>query len=131
MGAARLMRRHGEELTTWAVLTGGTRVRMYFVGSDGAAHRLVLPFDVLSPLMTSPRILQTALDARISRWFSALVHQLGTWRIEQSEGGAASSLGSEHRTASTLPSHLTHRNAGSLGAALIAAPISNIDERPN
>ena len=47
MGAASADVRtiEGEELTTWTVLTGGTHVRMDFIGSDGAAHRLVLPFD--------------------------------------------------------------------------------------
>ena len=74
----------GEELTTWAVLTGGTHVRMDFIGIDGAAHRLVLPFDVLSGLlMTLPRMLQTALDARFPDGSLRFVHQLGTWRIEQ------------------------------------------------
>jgi hypothetical protein len=39
---------------------------MDLVGADGNAHALVLPFDLLaSLLMTLPRILQTALDARL------------------------------------------------------------------
>jgi|SRR5580698_9716991 hypothetical protein len=113
----------GEELTTWTVLTGGTHVRMDFIGSDGAAHRLVLPFDVLSGLlMTLPRILQTALDARFPDGSLRFVHQLGTWRIEQSEGGTRLILRLGTPDGFDVTFALTHRNASSLGAALIATP---------
>ncbi len=126
MGAASAHVRtiKGEELTTWTVLTGGTHVRMDFIGSDGAAHRLVLPFDVLSGLlMTLPRILQTALDARFPDCSLRFVHQLGTWRIEQSEGGTRLILRLGTPDGFDVAFALTHRNASSLGATLIAAPV--------
>lgn len=112
----------GEELTTWAVLTGGTHVRMDFIGAGGDAHSLVLPFDVLSSLlMTLPRMLQTALNARFPDGSLRFVHQLGTWRIEQ-----AANAGLILRLATPdgfeVAFALTHPEADQLGAALSAAP---------
>ena len=108
----------GEELTTWTVLTDSTHVRMDFPsGSDGAAREHMLPFDVLSGLlMTLPRILQTALDARFPDCSLRFVHQLGTWRIEQSEGGARS--------------HPSARNTGRLRRCLRSDPHQRQFTRP-
>lgn len=107
MGAASAHVRtiKGEELTTWAVLTGGTHVRMYFIGSDGAAHRLVLPFDVLSGLlMTLPRILQIALMHAFPMALCASYTNSARGGSSKARAARVSSFGSEHRTASTLPS---------------------------
>jgi hypothetical protein len=113
----------GEELTTWAVLTGGTHVRMDFIGIDGAAHGLVLPFDVLSSLlMTLPRMLQTALDARFPDGSLRFVHQLGTWRIEQAAAGAGLILKLCTPDGFEIAFALNDDDANSLGAALTAAP---------
>jgi hypothetical protein len=40
----------GEQLSAWAVLAGGTRLRMEFVGTDGKARRIVPPFDAVASL---------------------------------------------------------------------------------
>jgi hypothetical protein len=113
----------GEELTTWTVLTGGTHIKLDFVGSDGAAHSLVLPFNVLSSLlMTLPRMLQTALDARFPDGSLRFVHQLGTWRIEQSEAGADLILSLGTPDGFDVAFALGNDHASSLGAALTAAP---------
>ena len=78
---------HGEQLSAWAVLADGTQVRMDFVGTDGSARRLVLPFDLAaSLLMTLPRMLQTALDARFPDGSLRFVQRLGGWQIEQAAG---------------------------------------------
>ena len=62
---------------------------MDFIGTDGTPHRIVLPFDWLtSLLMTLPRMLQTALDARFPDGSLRFVHQLGAWRIEQAAASA-------------------------------------------
>jgi len=77
----------GEQLSAWAVLAGGTRIRMDFVGTDGSARRLVLPFDaVASLLMTLPRMLQAALDERFPDGSLRFVQRLGGWQIEQAAG---------------------------------------------
>jgi hypothetical protein len=113
----------GEELTTWRVLTGGTHVSMDFIGIDGAAHRLVLPFDVLSSLlMTLPRMLQTALDARFPDGSLRFVQQLGTWRIERAAAGAGLILKLCTPDGFEVAFSLNHHDADQLGAALTAAP---------
>jgi hypothetical protein len=112
-----------EELTTWAVLTGGTHVRINFIGIDGAAHRLVLPFDVLSSLlMTLPRMLQTALDARFPDGSLRFVHQLGAWQIEQAAAGAGLILKLCTPDGFEVAFALNDHDAEQLGAALTTAP---------
>ena len=82
---ARLI--EGEQLTTWVVLAGGTHVGMDITAADGRPRRIVLPFDVVaSLLMTLPRVLQAALDARFPDGSLRFVQPLGTWRIEQAAG---------------------------------------------
>jgi hypothetical protein len=92
-------------------------------GCCGAAHRLVLPFDVLSSLlMTPPRILQTALDARFPDGSLRFVHQLGTWRIEQAAAGAGLILKLCTPDGFEVAFALNDDDANSLGPALTAAP---------
>ena len=69
----------GERLTTWRVLTGGNRIALDFVATDGESHSIVLPVDTLSGLMmTLPRMLQSALDERFpQRLLSA---SFSNWR---------------------------------------------------
>jgi hypothetical protein len=113
----------GQELTSWAVLAGGTHVRMEFIGTDSTPHRIVLPFDVLSGLlMTLPRMLQTALDARFSDRTLRFVQQLGKWHIEQAEAntGLIPRLGT--RDGFEVAFVLNDRDADALGTALVAAP---------
>ena len=79
----------GEQLTAWKVLAGGMHVRLDFIGTEGTPHAIVLPFDGLtSLLMTLPRMLQTALNARFPDGSLRFVHQLGPWQIEQAAAGA-------------------------------------------
>src|SRR5271156_3686444 len=78
----------GQRLTTWAVLSGGTQIRLDFVATNGRTHSIVLPFDTLSGLMmTLPRMLQSALDARFADGSLRVVQRLGAWRLEQLENG--------------------------------------------
>jgi len=55
----------GKQLTAWTVLSGGTHVGLDFSDRDGTARRIVLPFDVLTGLLTTlSRMLRTTLDTR-------------------------------------------------------------------
>ena len=124
----------GEHLTSWAILAGGTHVRMDFLATDGAQYQIVLPFDTLTGLlMTLPRMLQTALDARFSDGSLRFVQQLGAWQIEQAEANAGLILRLGTRDGFEVAFSLNNRDADSLGAALVAAP--DIDQsktrRPN
>jgi hypothetical protein len=117
----------GKELTTWDVLAGGTRIRLDFTGSDGTTHAIVLPFDALSGLlMTLPRMLQTALDARFPDGSLRFVQQLGTWQIEQAEGEPSLILRLSTCDGFEVAFSLKGTDADSLGTALLAAP-DNID----
>src|SRR5262249_41375444 len=112
----------GKGLTTWAVLTDGTHVRMDIAGINGEAHRLVLPFDVLSSLlMTLPRMLQTALDARFPDGSLRFVQQLGTWRIEKAAASAGLILRLATPDGFDVAFALNTCDADSLGTALSAA----------
>ncbi|MEJ0019612.1 MAG: hypothetical protein WDN25_24280 [Acetobacteraceae bacterium] len=124
----------GEELTAWSVADGGTHVRMEFTAADGQSHRIVLPFDVLSGLlMTLPRMLQAALNARFADGSLRFVQSLGTWRLEQAEADANLILRLATRDGFDVAFALNQGNAESLGSALLAA--SEIDttrtRRPN
>jgi len=113
----------GKELTAWGVLGGGKRIRLDFTGSDGTTHAIVLPFDALSGLlMTLPRMLQTALDARFPDGSLRFVQQLGTWQIEQAEGEPWLILKLGTSDGFEVAFALKGEDAGSLGAALLAAP---------
>src|ERR1700689_3352252 len=74
----------GESLTTWRVLTGGNRIALDFVATDGENHSIVLSVDALSGLMmTLPLMLQTALDERFPNGAFRIVQQLAGWQLEQ------------------------------------------------
>jgi hypothetical protein len=118
---ARLI--EGRQLTAWAVLPGGTRIRLDFTGNDGTTHRIVLPFDALTGLlMTLPRMLQTALDTRFADCSLRVVQRLGRWALEQaaSDPGLILKLGT--RDGFEVAFALNGDDAGALGAALLAAP---------
>jgi hypothetical protein len=75
---------HGEKLTTWSVLPGGTQISLGFIAIDGGTHCIVLPADALSGLMmTLPRMLQSALDERFPGGSFRVVQTLGNWQLEQ------------------------------------------------
>jgi hypothetical protein len=117
----------GKELTAWAVLAGGTRIRLDITGRDGTTHAIVLPFDSLSGLlMTLPRMLQTALDARFPDGSLRFVQQLGGWQIEQTENEPLLILKLGTPDGFEVAFALKGKEADSLGAALLAAP-DNID----
>ena len=46
----------GQRLTAWAVLHGGTRIRLDFISNDGITHRIVLPFDALTGQAMDPAV---------------------------------------------------------------------------
>ena len=122
----------GEQLTAWSVSVGGTHVRMDFIGTDGTPHRIVLPFDVLSGLlMTLPRMLQTALNARFSDGSLRFVQCLGSWQIEQAEADPSLILRLGTRDGFEVAFALNGSDAGSLGAALLATPDIQTSRRPN
>jgi hypothetical protein len=82
---------HGEKLTAWRVLPGGTQISLDFVAIGGGTHRIVLPADTLSGLMmTLPRMLKSALDERFPGGSFRVVQALGNWQLEQP--GAADGL---------------------------------------
>jgi hypothetical protein len=113
----------GERLTSWAILAGGTHVRMDFIGTDGAQHQIVLPFDALTGLlMTLPRILQSALDARFSDGSLRFVQQLGARQIEQADFDAGLILKLCTHDGFEVAFALSDHDADSLGTALLAAP---------
>ena len=68
------------------MLPGGTRIRLDVAATDASTHRIALSFDALAGLlMTLPRMLQTALDARFSDGSLRVVQGLGRWQLEQGE----------------------------------------------
>ncbi len=111
---------HGEELTNWSVLPGGTQISLDFVAYDGETYCIVLPVDALSGLMmTFPRILQSALDERFPRGWLRVVQRLGGWRLEQPaiDQGLILKLGTTDGFEVAFA--LNPEHAGSLGAALL------------
>lgn len=116
----------GQQLTSWAVLPGGTQCRLDFVAADGRMHRIVLPFDTLSGLlMTLPRMLQSALDARFADGSLRLVQRLGAWHIEHMEGAEGVILKLGTKDGFEVAFALNNEHAGSLGAALLDSPQDN------
>ena len=113
----------GQQLTTWAVLPGGTQIRLDFAAADGRTHCIVLPFDALSGLlMTLPRMLQSALDARFADSSLRVVQRLGAWRLEQLAGDDGLLLKLGTTDGFEVGFVLSDEHAGSLGAALLATP---------
>jgi hypothetical protein len=124
----------GEQLTAWAVLAGGTHVRMDFIGTDGTHDKIVPPFDALTGLlMTLSRMLQTAQDTRFSDGSLRFVQLLSAWQIERAEANDGLILRLGTRDGFELAFSLNKRDADSPGAALVAA--SDMDQsktrRPN
>ncbi len=83
LDAAAVRELVGEWLTTWSVSQDGGRVRLGFLDGDGQPCRIDLPMEAVSGLLlTIPRILQCALDAR-GDGSERIVHLLGGWRLER------------------------------------------------
>ena len=111
----------GERLTTWRVLTGGNRIALDFVATDGENHSIVLSVDALSGLMmTLPSMLQSALDERFPNGAFRIVQQLAGWQLEQ-QAAATDGLILKLRTAEgfEVSFALATENAGCLGVALL------------
>ena len=125
----------GQQLTTWAVLPGGTQIRLDFIAADGRTHRIVLPFEALTGLlMTLPRMLQSALNERFPDSTLRVVHPLSDWRLEQAEGdnGLILKLGTPDgfEVAFAVPDE----DADSLGTALLTTAEqtpATLTRRPN
>lgn len=113
----------GRRLTAWSVLPGGTRIRLDFLDRYGTSHQIVLPFDALTGLlMTLPRMLQAALDTRVTDGSLRFVQPLGRWRLERAENEAALILQLGTRDGVDVAFALDGGDADSLGAALLAVP---------
>lgn len=83
----------GERLTTWAVTPDGERVQLGFEDDSGQPCAVSLPVGVLSGLMmTIPRMLRQALEARFGDCSLRMIHELGDWRVERAVGADASIL---------------------------------------
>jgi len=125
----------GQQLTTWSVLPGGTQIRLDVVAADGRTHRIVLPFDALSGLlMTLPRMLQSALDARFADGSLRVVQPLSAWRVEQLEGSDGLLLKLGTPDGFEVAFVLNAEHAGSLGVALLATPedpVLTLTRRPH
>ena len=122
----------GQDLTTWAVLPGGEQVCLGFAATGGETHRIILPMAALTGLlMTLPRILQTALDERFPDGTLRIVHPLGEWRLEQSEGDHGLILQLGTPDGFEVAFAVQDEDAGSLGSALLAPINSPLTRRPN
>ena len=83
----------GERLTSWGPAEGGEHVRLGFEDAAGRARAVILPITVLSGLMmTIPRMLRQALEARFADGSLRMIHELGDWRVERAVGADASIL---------------------------------------
>jgi hypothetical protein len=113
----------GRQLITWAVLPGGTGVCLDLIGADGRTHRIALPLEALTGLlMTLPRMLQSALNARFSDGSLRIVHRLGLWQLEQAHGENAWTLKLGTTDGFEVAFAVNDEHARPLGAALLAAP---------
>jgi hypothetical protein len=80
----------GERLTTFDGGSDGERVRLNFVDANGRRCSLSLPLEQLGALlMTIPRILRSALEARFGDDTRRFVHPLACWRLESVVGTEA------------------------------------------
>jgi hypothetical protein len=69
----------GERLTTWAATPDGERVELGVENDAGRPCTISLPVALLSALMmTIPRMLRHALQARFGNGSMRLIHELGT-----------------------------------------------------
>jgi hypothetical protein len=83
----------GERLTSWSVAPDGEQVRLGFEDEAGRPCAITLPIAVLSALMmTIPRMLRQALEARFADGSLRMIHELGDWRVERAVGADASIL---------------------------------------
>ena len=83
----------------------------------------MLPFDVVaSLLMTLPRMMQAALDARFPEGSLRFVQRPGTWQIEEAAGNADLILKLGTPDGFEVAFALNEPDADSLGAALLKAP---------
>ena len=72
-----------EGLTSWTVSEDGDRIRLGFEDGVGRRRGFDLPFDAVSSLLlTTPRMLRTALRAQGNR-SARVVQPLGAWSVER------------------------------------------------
>ena len=112
----------GAQLTGWSLPAAGTM------------NRIVLPFEMLgSLLMTLPRMLQAALNARFPDGSLRFVQRLGTWRIEHAEANSGLILRLSTQDGFEVAFVLGDHDADAFGTALRAAPnLESSDvRRPN
>jgi hypothetical protein len=77
----------GRELTGWAVLPGGAGIPLSLAAANDRTYNVLLPFELMSSLlMTLPRMLQAALNARGFGGTMRVAQPLARWRIEEAVG---------------------------------------------
>jgi hypothetical protein len=102
-------------------MPGGKDIRLDLSTADGKPGSIVFSFDTLSGLlMTLPRMLQAALDARCSDGSLRVAQVLGGWRIEQARGDPNLILKLSTQDGFEVVFALNGSDADSLGAALVA-----------
>lgn len=109
-----------QQLTTWQIMSGGQDIRLDLSCADGKASSMVFSFDALSSLLiTLPRMLQAALDARCSDGSLRVAQVLGSWRLEQAQGNLSLLLKLSTRDGFEIAFALSGEDADALGTALI------------
>ena len=108
-----------QQLTTWQIMSGGQDIRLDPPSVDGKASSMVFSFDALSSLlMTLPRMLQAALDARCSDGSLRVAQILGSWRLEQAQGNLSLLLKLRTRDGFEIAFALNGEDADALGTTL-------------
>jgi hypothetical protein len=73
-----------QRMTGWGVLGGGTHIGLAFLWPNGSTSSVALSVDTVSSLlMTLPRMLQSALDARFPDGSLRVVQRLERWKLER------------------------------------------------
>jgi hypothetical protein len=109
-----------QELTDWSVASGGKDIRLGLSNAVGKPSDILLSFDTLSSLlMTLPRMLKAALDARGSDGSLRVAQHLGSWRIERACDDASLVLQLATPNGFEVAFALTGKDAGQLGLALV------------
>jgi hypothetical protein len=115
----------GRQFKSWAVMPGGSDIRLDLTTADGATCSVILPFDALSSLlMTLPRMLQAALDQRCVDGSLRVTQPLDNWRLEQPQGQAGLILKLTTPDGFEVAFALNNNLAGSLGRALVTTSSS-------
>jgi hypothetical protein len=102
-------------------MPSGKDIRLDLCTPDGKPSSIMFSFDALSSLlMTLPRMLQAALDARCPDGSLRVAQVLGSWRLEQARGDPNLILKLSTLDGFEVAFSLNGEDADSLGMALVA-----------